>query len=205
VRASQAATVLIMLASCVVTYYQDSIAGAWKLLIALGAGTGSVFILRWFWWRINAWSEVSAMASSFVISLFLQFGLGMKSEDPREFAWTVIWTVLGSSVTWLLVTFLTAPEPREVLLAFYRRVRPNAALWGSVAREASDVTPVRDGLRNLLDWAAGCVLVYMTLFGVGNLIFGAVAPALAQLAVAAASASVLYFDLSRRGWKTVME
>jgi Na+/proline symporter len=205
VRASQAATVLIMLASCVVTYYQDSIAGAWKLLIALGAGTGSVFILRWFWWRINAWSEVSAMASSFVISLFLQFGLGMKSEDPREFAWTVIWTVLGSSVTWLLVTFLTAPERREILLAFYRKVRPNPALWGSVAREASDVTPVRDGLRNLLDWAAGCVLVYMTLFGVGNLIFGAVAPALAQLAVAAASASVLYFDLSRRGWKTVME
>jgi Na+/proline symporter len=205
VRASQLATVVIMLASCVVTYYQDSIAGAWKLLIALGAGTGSVFILRWFWWRINAWSEVSAMAASFVISLVLQFGLGMKSDDPREFAWMVIYTVAGSSVTWLLVTFLTPPERKQILLAFYRRVRPSAALWGWIAREASDVVPVRDGLRNLLDWAAGCVLVYMTLFGVGKLIFGEIALGLLLLALAAAAGAIIYWDLSRRGWKTVME
>jgi Na+/proline symporter len=205
VRASQLATVVIMLASCVVTYYQDSIAGAWKLLIALGAGTGSVFILRWFWWRINAWSEVSAMAASFVISLSLQFGLGMKNEDPRDFAWTVIYTVAGSSVTWLLATFLTAPERREVLLAFYRKVRPNAAGWGWVAREASDVVPVRDGLRNLLDWAAGCTLVYATLFGVGHLIFGETGLGLALLALAACSGALLYADLTRRGWKTVIE
>ena len=99
-----------MLVSCVVTYYQDSIAGAWKLLIALGAGTGSVFILRWFWWRINAWSEVSAMAASFVVSLLLQFGLKFNSDDPRDFAWIVIITVACSTVVWLAVTFLTAPE-----------------------------------------------------------------------------------------------
>jgi solute:Na+ symporter, SSS family len=202
VRASQLATVAIMLASCVVTYYQDSIAGAWKLLIALGAGTGSVFILRWFWWRINAWSEVSAMAASFVISLVLQFGLGMKNEDPRDFAWMVIYTVAGSSVSWLLVT---PPERREILLAFYRKVRPNPAWWGSIAREASDVVAVRDGWRNLLDWAAGCVMVYMTLFGVGHLIFGETALGLEQLAIAVAAGMLLYTDLTRRGWKTVIE
>ena len=60
---------MIMIASCIVSYYQDSIAGAWKFLIAIGAGTGSVLILRWFWWRINAWSEVFAMAASFFVSL----------------------------------------------------------------------------------------------------------------------------------------
>jgi Na+/proline symporter len=205
VRVSQAATLFIMLASCVVTYYQDSIAGAWQLLIALGAGTGSVFILRWFWWRINAWSEVAAMAASFVISLTLQYGFGWKSENPREFAWTVLLTVAGSTVCWLAATFLTAPEPREKLLAFYRRVRPSAALWGDVAREASDIVPVYDGLHNLLDWAAGCVLVYMTLFGVGKLIFGETLLGAAFLGIAAAAGVVLYNDLNRRGWRTVLE
>ena len=135
-RVSQAATVLVMLASCVVTWYQESIAGAWKFLIAVGAGTGSVYILRWFWWRINAWSEVSAMAASFVVSIFLQLGLGLRSDDPREFAWIVLITVAVSTVVWLAVTWLTPPEPQEILLAFYRRVRPSAALWGPDRRRA---------------------------------------------------------------------
>jgi solute:Na+ symporter, SSS family len=201
VRVAQVVTVLIMLASCVVTYYQESIAGAWTLLIALGAGTGSVFILRWFWWRINAWSEVAAMAASFVASLGLHFGLGRSMDDP----WLVLITVLTSTVVWLAATFLTAPERREVLLAFYRRVRPNAALWGPIAREATDVVPRRDGLWNALDWAAGCLLVYMSLFGVGKIIFGQTAAGLALLAVALLAGAVLYWDLNRRGWQTVME
>ncbi len=205
VAVSQAATVLIMLVSCVVTYYQDSIAGAWQLLIALGAGTGSVFILRWFWWRINAWSEVVAMAASFVISLTLQYGFGLKSDNPREFASTVLLTVAGSTACWLAATLLTAPEPREKLLAFYRRVRPSAALWGDVAREASDVVPVHDGLANLLDWAAGCVCVYMTLFGVGKLIFGETLLGFAFLGIAAGAGAFLYDHLNRRGWRTVLE
>ena len=205
VRVSQVATVLIMLVSCVVTYYQDSIAGAWKLLIALGAGTGSVFILRWFWWRINAWSEVSAMAASFVVSLLLQFRFGLRTEDPREFAWTVLITVACSTVVWLAATFLTAPEGKETLLAFYRRVRPSASGWGPIAREATDVLPVHDGLHNLMDWAAGCVFVYLTLFGLGKIIFGQTLFGLALLAVAAGAAATIYWDLERRGWKTVME
>ena len=205
VRASQIATVLIMVASCVVTYYQDSIAGAWKLLIALGAGTGSVFILRWFWWRINAWSEVSAMAASFVVSLLLQFRFGLRSDDPREFAWTVLITVACSTVVWLAVTFLTGPEDEATLLAFYRRVRPSAAGWGPIARLATDVVPVHDGLANLVDWAAGCVFVYATLFGVGKILFGQTGLGAALLVVAAIGAGTIYWDLERRGWKTVLE
>jgi len=201
VRVGQAVTLLIMVASCVVTYFQESISGAWTLLIALGAGTGSVFILRWFWWRINAWSEVAAMAASFVAALTLHFGFGRSMDDPR----LVLVTVAVSTVAWLAATFLTAPEDRRILLSFYRRVRPNAALWGPIAREASDVPPTRDGLENLMDWAAGCVLVYMTLFGVGKLIFGQTGTAASFLAVAALAAWFLYWHLSRRGWKTVME
>jgi Na+/proline symporter len=204
VRVSQLVTVLIMLASCVVTHYQDSIAGAWKLLIALGAGTGSVFILRWFWWRINAWSEVSAMAASFVVSLVLQLGLGLRSEDPREFAWLVLVTVAVSTVVWLSATWLTRPEPEPTLLAFYRRVRPSAALWGRIPALAPDVVPARDGLHDLMDWAAGCVLVYATLFGVGKVIFGETALGLSLLAAAGAAGFFIHRDLSRRGWRTLL-
>jgi SSS family solute:Na+ symporter len=205
VRVSQVATLLIMVVSSVVTYYQDSISGAWKFLIALGAGTGSVFILRWFWWRINAWSEVSAMAASFVVSLVLQFGFGLKTEDPRQFAWTVLITVACSTVTWLLVTLFTPPESRATLLAFYRRVRPSAALWGPIAREATDIAPAHDFLFNLMDWFLGCVFVYLTLFGVGNIVFGRTLEGMVFLVVAALAAVAIYWDLNRRGWKTVLE
>ena len=205
VRAGQAATVLVMVASCVVTWYQESIAGAWTFLIAVGAGTGGVFILRWFWWRINAWSEVSAMAASFAVSLLLQLGLGWRTEDPREFAWIVLVTVATSTVVWLAATWLTPPEPEATLLAFYRRVRPSAALWGPIAARATDVAPARDGLLNLMDWAAGCVLVYASLFGVGKILFGETTLGLGMLAVAAAAGRFIYRDLDRRGWKTVVE
>jgi SSS family solute:Na+ symporter len=201
VRVAQLVTVLIMLVSCVVTYFQESISGAWTLLIALGAGTGSVFILRWFWWRINAWSEVSAMATSFVVSLGLHFFGDLKMEDPR----LVLTTVIVSTVVWLVTTFLTPPEDRSVLLAFYRRVRPSAGLWGPIAREASDVPPRHDVAANLVDWAAGCILVYMTLFGIGKILFGHTALGLGLLAIAAVAGTFLYWDLNRRGWKTVIE
>ena len=86
VTVSQVATVLLTIISAIVTFYMDSITGAWKLLIVTGAGTGTVLILRWFWWRINAWSEVSAMASAFVVSVILQTKFGLSSDDPRQFA-----------------------------------------------------------------------------------------------------------------------
>jgi hypothetical protein len=205
VRAGQAATLLVMLASCVVTWYQESIAGAWTFLIAVGAGTGGVSILRWFWWRINAWSEVSAMAASFVVSLLLQLGLGWRTDRPREFAWIVLVTVGASTATWLGVTALTPAEPEETLLAFYRRVRPSAALWGPIAARATDVVPVHDGLRNLVDWAAGCVLVYTILFGVGKILFGETALGTSLLAVAAVAGGLVFRDLERRGWRSVVE
>jgi len=146
-----------------------------------------------------------SMGASFVVSLVLTFHFHLRDDEPREFAWKVILTVAASTVTWLAATFLTAPESRETLLAFYRRVRPSASLWGPIAREATDVTPVHDGLYNLLDWAAGCVFVYLTLFGVGKIVFGHTLPGLAFLAVAALAAATIYWDLNRRGWKTVLE
>jgi solute:Na+ symporter, SSS family len=106
---------------------------------------------------------------------------------------------------WLAVTFATAPESRETLLAFYRRTRPSAAGWAPIAQLAPEIKPVHDGFRNFLDWAAGCMLIYGALFGTGKLLLRELTPGLALLAVGALGMAILYRDLSRRGWHAVVE
>jgi len=166
--ASRAATVLLAVVASVLTFYMDSIAGAWKLLLATGAGTGGVLILRWFWWRINAWSEVAAMTAAFLVSLFLQLGLGYNTDHPIDFAHVILTTVAATTAVWVAVTLLTSPEPRETLLAFYRRARPYPALWGPIANEAPEVRPSSHAGHDFLNWVCGCVLIYGSLFGVGK-------------------------------------
>jgi Na+/proline symporter len=200
---SQLMTMLLMFLSAVVSFFMGSIADAWKFIIALGAGTGLVYLLRWFWWRINAWSEVAAMIAAFVTSLTVQFGFRLKESDPKEFAYIVLATVSVTTIVWLAVTFLTKPEPKETLLAFYRRVRPSAALWGPIAKEATDIVPQRDGLFNLMDWLLGVAMIYAFLFGAGKIIFGQLAMGLVFLAAGLVLGAVIYVDLNRRGWKVV--
>jgi SSS family solute:Na+ symporter len=202
---SQMTTMLLMILSAVVSFYMDSIADAWKFMIAIGAGTGLVYLLRWFWWRINAWSEVAAMSAAFVTSLIMQLGFGLNQSEPVDFAHLVLITVAVTTVVWLGVTFLTRPEKKDVLLAFYRRIRPSAALWGPIAREATDVIPRKDGLFNLLDWLCGVAMIYAFLFGAGKVIFGQVLLGLGFLAIGLIFGSVIYIDLNRRGWETITE
>src|SRR5436305_46634 len=102
--ASQLVTIALMLLSIYVTLHLASIEQAWKLLIVTGAGTGTVLLLRWFWWRINAWSEVSAMAVAAAVSLYLQLYLRWDSDRPRDFAFIMLVTVSLTTVAWLLVT-----------------------------------------------------------------------------------------------------
>jgi len=203
VTVSQLATMILMVLSATVSFFMESIADAWKFMIALGAGTGLVYLLRWFWWRINAWSEVSAMIAAFVTSLTVRFGFRLNESQPKEFAIIVLITVAVTTAVWLSVTLLTKPEPREVLLAFYRRVRPSAALWGPIAREATDVVPRRDGLFSLMDWLAGVLMIYAFLFGVGNIIFGRTGLGLIFLLAGLAFGGIIYADLNKRGWETV--
>ena len=205
VRASQLATILLTVISAVVTFYMGSIAGAWKLLIVTGAGTGAVLLLRWYWWRINAWSEVSAMITAFVVSLLLQLAFGLDNDKPIDFAWIMIITVGITTAVWLAVTFLTAPESRDTLVAFYRRTRPSRTGWGPIAVHAPEVRVTSSGLANLVDWIAGCALIYGVLFGVGKLLLQETGTGLMLLALAAAGGFVIYRDLTRRGWSTVVE
>lgn len=200
---AQMATMVLMVLSAVVTYFMDSIGGAWKFLIAIGAGTGLVFILRWFWWRINAWSEISAMAGAFIISVAMQYLFKIDESKPEEFAWLVLITVACTTAIWLAVTYLTRPEPKETLLSFYRRVRPNPVLWGAIAREATDIVPQRDGMFNLIDWLCGVLMIYAFLFGAGQIILGSVTLGIVFLVAGILFGAVIYNDLNRRGWETL--
>ena len=202
---SRLATLVLTVISAAVAFRIESIGGAWKLLIVTGAGTGGVLLLRWYWWRINAWSEVSAMIAAFVVSLLLQTAGGLDSDQPRDFAYIVLTTVAVTTAVWLAVTYLTRPESEATLEAFYRRTRPSRTGWGPVAARAADVRPSADGLANLLDWFAGCVLVYGALFGVGKLLLHETAPGVLLIAIATIAGVVIYRDLARRGWKTVVE
>ena len=205
VHVSQWATVLLTIVSAVVTFYLSSIAGAWKWLLVIGAGTGPVLMLRWYWWRITAVSEISAMIFASIISVILQTVVGLDSDRPLDFAWLMIITVAVTTLGWLTVTLLTRPEPDDVLISFYRRTRPSLMGWKRVAGLAPDVHPSQDGWHNALDWVAGCVLIYGALFGSGKLILGETMLGLGLLVAAAAGGITIYIDLSRRGWSTVVE
>jgi solute:Na+ symporter, SSS family len=185
---SRAATLGLFALSVGVTANLSTIEGAWRILLALGAGTGLVYILRWYWWRINAWSEISAMVASLVISTGLQWFGGFNSDDPTDFAWLMLLTVGLSTAIWLTVTYLTAPVPEEKLIAFYHRVRPGGRGWRRVAVAAGyGPEPIDGGALNWTNWVAGVVAVYACLFGSGRIIFGDVLEGVLLLGLALAA------------------
>ena len=114
-------------------------------------------------------------------------------------------TVAITTVVWLTVTFLTKPESNDTLVAFYRRTAPSLTGWGPVAALAPDVHPRQDGLANLVDWICGCVLIYGVLFGVGKLLLQETALGFGLIGIGVAAGAVIYWDLSRRGWSSVVD
>ena len=197
--ASQVVTVLLMIASVIVTFYMTSIQDAWKVLLVTGAGTGTVLLLRWFWWRINAWSEVSAMIAAAVVSIFLQVVLKWDSGSPRQFAYLMLVTVGVTTVVWLATTYLTAPEPKEKLISFYNRVRPEGPGWNRVAAEAGHAASHAEGRLSLqfANWILGVALIYGTLFGIGKLIFKEWLAGALFLLVAIVAGTLITRNLSR--------
>jgi Na+/proline symporter len=200
---SQGITMLLMILSAVITFYMDSIANAWRFLMAIGAGTGLVYILRWFWWRINAWSEISAMISAFIVSMILQFGFHLNEGEPKEFAYLLLITVTITTAVWLSVTYLTNPEPREILLSFYRKVRPNATMWKPIAAEATDIVPQKDGIFNLVNWLSGVVMIYAFLFGAGKIILGDTLTGLVFILVGFIFGGIIYRGMDKHGWEVI--
>jgi SSS family solute:Na+ symporter len=174
VNAGRVATVFLFAASLLVTWQLDTIEGAWKFLLALGAGTGLVLILRWYWWRINAWSEISAMTTSFIVSLlaFAYLRPRFAPEDPNGDAWVMLTTVAVSTVVWVVVTFATKPESDATLESFYKRVRPGGPGWLAVStRLGFGREKIPGGALAWSNWLAGVIAVYASLFGIGKLVF----------------------------------
>jgi SSS family solute:Na+ symporter len=190
VAVSRWSTVFLFLASVLVSMQLSSIEGAWRFLLAIGAGTGLVLMLRWYWWRVNAWSEISAMVTSFVVSLVAMLTIGPRfaAGDPRADGYIMLLTVAVTTVVWLSVTFLTKPEPDATLDAFYRRVRPGGAGWRHVSeRLGFGREAIPGGSLAWANWIAGVVAVYATLFGIGKLVFGELASGLILVLIAAAA------------------
>jgi hypothetical protein len=195
--ASRVATGILMALSLVVMAFLSSVEEGWKLLLGLGAGTGLVLILRWYWWRVNAWSEISAMAASFVTSVTLQaLGLDLGDTASRNYALTMLITVAVTTVVWLAVTFSTAPESAATLERFYRRVRPGGPGWRAVSeRLGYGPEPIPGGALSWVNWVAGVVAVYAAVFAVGALLTGWPARGPLYGAVSVGAFSLIYRNL----------
>jgi SSS family solute:Na+ symporter len=195
--ASRAATTILMVLSLVVMAFLTSVEQGWKVLLGLGAGTGLVLILRWYWWRVNAWSEISAMAASLVTSVALQaIGLDLGDTGSTDYALTMLITVAVTTAVWLTVTFLTAPETDATLERFYRQVRPGGAGWRPVSRKLGfEGDRIPGGALSWVNWAAGVVSVYAAVFGVGALLTGAPAKGMVYMVVSVACFSLIYRNL----------
>ena len=188
VSVSRWATILLFLGSIFVTWQIKTVGGAWEFLLALGSGTGLVLILRWYWWRINAWSEISAMIASFVVSVVAlnRVKASLPVGSPLVQTYVMIITVAVSTVVWLTVTFLTKPEEDAKLEAFYQRVRPGGPGWRRISEKLGyGGESIPGGALAWTNWLAGIIAVYASLFGIGKVIFGETATGVVMLIVAA--------------------
>ncbi len=195
---SRVITIALMLISIVVTLFINRISGAWEFILECGAGVGLVLILRWFWWRINAWSEISAMITPFVVfPIVNRMGIGFPN--------TLYYLVLATTVVWITVTFLTKPTDEDVLFAFYRKIHPGGIFWRKISDKLPDVESDTGFFGMFMNWLFGVVLVYSILFGTGKLILGDYLAALIFLATGIVSIFIVYKNLSGMGWTKLIK
>ncbi len=196
VKISRITTFVLLIFAFLVTSKLETISGAWKFILACSGGIGLVLLLRWFWWRINAWSEISAMIAPYLIYPYL-----LHKGVSYEVSLMII--VAWSTVIWLLVTFLTRPTDKEVLKKFYTKVHPGGWGWKKIAAELPEVKGDTGYLRLFVNWIAGCVMVLGILAGIGKLLFGRPVLGIILLTVSAAATAVIYINLSKTGWEDI--
>jgi SSS family solute:Na+ symporter len=192
---SRAATLVVMVLAIVGAYGNNSVGGAYIYLYNLTAGVGLVMILRWYWWRVNAWSEISALVASAVVSNALIVAHAF--TDANANAEILLVTVPVTTLVWIAVTFLTKPEPEATLVRFYERVRPSRMGWHAIASVATEAPGSESLGINAIDWLAGCGLVYGSLFGIGKLVLGSVAEGALYLGLAALCGATIAYNLTR--------
>ncbi len=196
---SRVTTILLMVLSLIITGMLETISGAWAFIIEAGAGLGLVLIVRWFWWRVNAWSEIAAMVTPLLAYAYIS------TSTSIQFPETLFYIVGITTLAWLAITLLTKPTEVETLKTFYRRVHPGGVGWKPIAELAPDVRGDSGYLSLFMNWGAGVILVYCMLFGVGKFILGETGIGVAFLAVGLAAAGVIYRDLSKRGFEKLVQ
>jgi hypothetical protein len=196
--AGRLATALLMAIGVALTFVLDNAKDAFNLLLSIGAGTGLIYLLRWFWWRINAWSEVSAMIASFGVAL--AFFVAARTGHAVASTTALLTTIGITTAVWLVVTYLTPPVGEETLTAFYAKVRPAGPGWAAIRRR-SGLGPSPDSLpMALLGWVLGVASVYGALFATGSFIYGRpIAGAICSLVAGLAVIGLL--ATGRRLWR----
>jgi SSS family solute:Na+ symporter len=195
VLAGRLVTAALMVAAALLTLVLDSARTTFNLLLSIGAGTGLLYLLRWFWWRINAWSEIAAMASSFILALALFVAERRGLAIPAHLS--LIATVAITTAVWLAATWLTAPTDRRTLRRFYELARPAGPGWSAVRRECGDLAPFDDLRAGFIGWVASCVFVYSVLFGTGHLLMGHTGRAAVSLAIMVISGVTMWRSMAR--------
>jgi hypothetical protein len=194
VMAGRIATVGLYVVAAFLSLLLESAQEAFEILISVGAGTGLLYLLRWFWWRINAWTEVVAMVSSFAVSIV--FFVLRKTGNGLPFAQTVLISVAFTTICWLIAAYVTAPTSRERLIDFYRKVHPSGPGW-RVIREAAGISEAEAARHSdpmgkaTVGWIAGCATIWSSLFAIGNFLYGRTQLALILTAVFVVSGIVL--------------
>jgi len=202
-------TALLVLVSGYTASQLSSIGAGWGVVLSIGFGTGAVYILRWYWSRINAWSEISAMLAAAAVTVLLnthyhgQLLIPFTGSDSLVYAKSSLLTGGVTTVVWVIATFITRPESDATLIAFYRKVHPTVYGWKRIAKLVPELPEVRDVAANAFDWIMGIILVYGCLFGIGKLVFAQWLQGAALLIVAAIAGYLIFWDLSRRGWETL--
>jgi SSS family solute:Na+ symporter len=198
------ATVLLFILSSSLVFVLDSAKDAFDVILQIGAGTGLLYLIRWFWWRVNAWCEVVAMVSSFAVSLVLLILARNGIHFSTHMA--LITTILITTVSWLVTAFAGPQTDRKVLIEFYRKVLPFGPGWRQVREEAGITEEQARATHEnipmaLLGWVAGCTVIWSALFTVGNFLYGRQTYAFVLLAIFIISGVVLVY-LVNRLWET---
>jgi SSS family solute:Na+ symporter len=171
VAAGRVATVLLFVCSSAMVFALDTAQGGFNLLLQIGGGTGLLYLLRWFWWRVNAWCEIVAMISSFAVSLTL-FVLSRNGVEIGT-AQGLLITIAVTTVCWMTTAFVGPATDEATLVSFYRKVRPFGPGWKPVAAKAGVVAEGMDNVPlALVGWLSGCTMIWSALFTVGNFLYG---------------------------------
>ncbi len=204
VKVSRITTFVLMFIALLITTQITQISAAWQFILVASGGIGLVLILRWFWWRVNAWSEITAMIAPYFLLPFLlskKWGLGWNLSN--DYPYILLSIVAWSTFWWLLVTYRTKPTNQQKLFEFYRKVHPGGIGWKPISDQLPEVQSDKGFLLMFANWFLGSMMVIMTLFGIGKLIFKQYFLSVLFFGIALISAILIIKNMKKIGWKSI--